>query len=108
MVIHVFSWYPQGVPLHLQTRHIFASEYAVHPHIVVLAETQDDLAQGALVLETGLLIGTPTTNILLHILSLDTIEVQFHKAIAHHQFGRLGAVAFTPRCRVADDNIKFG
>ena len=111
----MFSWYPQGdtcppdrVPLHLQARQILASQYAVHAHIVVFAEAQDDLAQGALVLEASFLVSTPAADVLFHILGLDTIEVQFHKAIAHHQSGRLGAIAFAPCRRVADDDIKLG
>ncbi len=85
---------------------IFAFQQAVDTYVNVFAKTQDDLAQRTFVIETRLLIGTPTADIIFHSLGLDAIEVQFHKTIAYHQFRGFGSIAFAPGGAIADNYIE--
>src|SRR5947209_20557592 len=60
----------------------FASKDTIDAHIAVFAETKNGLAHSALVLEAGLLVGPPASDIFFHIQSLYAIEIQLHEAVA--------------------------
>src|SRR5438552_11525100 len=84
-----------------------SSQKAIDLHIMESAEARDDLAQGTFVFETGLFIGTPAADIVFHILRLNTVQIEFHKTVAHHQFCRLSPIT-APMSRAIDNDIKLG
>src|SRR6266567_7595438 len=86
----------------------FLLEQAIDAYVVILAEARNGLTQRALILKASFFVGTPAANIFIHILSLNTIQVQFHKAVAHHQSGRFSAITLAPGCAVPDNDVELG
>src|SRR5262245_17107410 len=84
----------------------FSAQDAIDADVVIATEAKDGFAEGALQYEASFFVGAPATDVFFHVLSLDTIKIQFQEAVADHESGSFGAIALTLGGGINDD-IEF-